>query len=94
MQECFQKLRLLIETAGKSVVKGETSPEQLAKVKKLYGTLPEPSSDDSSLHLQSLALLIRTISRQAKANEARIQSKRSHSSKKSARGGVASDSRY
>ena len=33
--ECFAKLDHLVRLAGKTVVKGETSPEQQAKVKKL-----------------------------------------------------------
>lgn len=36
LHECFQKLRLLIVAAGKTAVKGETSPEQAAKVRNLY----------------------------------------------------------
>lgn len=34
-QKCFEKLRNAIETAGKFAVKGETSSEQVEKVKKL-----------------------------------------------------------
>lgn len=36
IHECFQKLRRLIEAAGKTVVKGETSPKQAARVRNLY----------------------------------------------------------
>lgn len=39
VHECFQKLRRLIEAAGKTVVKGETSPKQAARVKNLYVTV-------------------------------------------------------
>lgn len=35
VEECFQKLKLLIESAGKNVLKGETTPEQMAKVRQL-----------------------------------------------------------
>ncbi|MCJ1345663.1 hypothetical protein MMC31_003871 [Peltigera leucophlebia] len=35
VQECFQKLKLLIESAGKSVIMGETTPEKMAKVRQL-----------------------------------------------------------
>lgn len=35
VEECFQKLKLLIESAGKNVIKGETTPEQMAKVRQL-----------------------------------------------------------
>lgn len=35
VQECFQKLKLLIESAGKNVIKGQTTPEQMAKVRQL-----------------------------------------------------------
>lgn len=35
VQECFQKLKLLIESAGKNVIRGETTPEQMAKVRQL-----------------------------------------------------------
>ena len=34
-QKCFEKFRDLIMTVGKSTIKGETSLEQVAKVKKL-----------------------------------------------------------
>lgn len=33
---CFEKLRLMIEAGGKSAVRGETSPEQAAKVRIMY----------------------------------------------------------
>ena len=36
IRECFHKLQLLIKASGKTAVKGETSPEQAAKVKNLY----------------------------------------------------------
>lgn len=36
IDECFQRLQLLIEAAGKTAVKGETSPEQVARVRNLY----------------------------------------------------------
>ena len=36
IRECFHKLRLLIEASGKTAVKGETLPEQAAKLKNLY----------------------------------------------------------
>ena len=36
VHECFRKLEDLVVTAGKSAVRGETTPNQLAKVKKLY----------------------------------------------------------
>lgn len=35
VDQCFRRLRDLILAAGKSVVKGETSPEQKARVKQL-----------------------------------------------------------
>lgn len=35
VQECFQKLKLLIESAGKNVIRGETTPEKMAKVRQL-----------------------------------------------------------
>ena len=35
-QECYKKLHDLIVAAGKSAVKGETSPDQAEKVRKLY----------------------------------------------------------
>ncbi|MCJ1260793.1 hypothetical protein MMC22_000656 [Lobaria immixta] len=35
IRECFHKLQLLIKASGKAAVKGETSPEQAAKVKNL-----------------------------------------------------------
>lgn len=35
MQECFKKLHALIVAAGRSTVKGETSAEQVEKVKRL-----------------------------------------------------------
>jgi peptidyl-tRNA hydrolase ICT1 len=36
VDQCFHTLRDLILAAGKTVVKGETSPEQRARVKQLY----------------------------------------------------------
>ena len=36
VQECFHKLNLLVLDAGKHAVKGETSPEHVAKVRRLY----------------------------------------------------------
>lgn len=36
VDQCFQILRDLIVTAGKIVVKGKTSPEQKARVRRLY----------------------------------------------------------
>ena len=36
IHECFHKLQLLIEATGKTAVKGETSPDQAARVKSLY----------------------------------------------------------
>lgn len=36
VHECFKKLWLLIEATGKTAVKGETTPEQVARVKNLY----------------------------------------------------------
>lgn len=47
IHECFQKLRLLIEAAGKTVVKGETSPEQAVRVKNLY--VPVASSSAAGI---------------------------------------------
>lgn len=35
VRECFQKFKLLIEGVGKSVIMGETTPEQVAKVRQL-----------------------------------------------------------
>lgn len=54
---CFGKLHNLFITAAKACIKGETSPEQVAKVKRL----------------------------QKAENEARLRSKKHHSSKKGAR---------
>ena len=36
VQDCLNKLHDLIVSAGKSVVRGEVSPEQLAKIKREY----------------------------------------------------------
>lgn len=35
VEECFRKLKLLVESVGKSVIKGETTPDQMAKVQQL-----------------------------------------------------------
>jgi len=35
VQECFEKLQEVIVTAGKSAVRGETSPAKVAKVKEM-----------------------------------------------------------
>ena len=37
VEECFQKLHQLIVHIGQSIIKGETSTDQIKKVKKLYG---------------------------------------------------------
>lgn len=36
VESCFEKLRLLLASAGKDAIRGETSEEQKEKVKKLY----------------------------------------------------------
>lgn len=38
VEACFEKLRQLLETAGKAVVRGETSEEQKDRVRRLYAT--------------------------------------------------------
>lgn len=39
VQDCFDKLKLMIKAAGKRVVRGETSPEKAAKIRKMYAIL-------------------------------------------------------
>ena len=38
VEECYKKLHAAIVTAGKTIVKGETSPEQAERVKNLHVT--------------------------------------------------------
>lgn len=74
VESCFDKLYQLLKTAADDTIPGETSSAQKDRVQKLYGEI-----------LYSGLWLI--LYRQKAANEARIKSKKLHSSKKSGRRG-------
>ena len=78
VQECFKKLQDLILSAGRSVVRGETTPEQIARAKRLYVRF---------LVLIGQARANSIVNRQKVANENRLKAKRTNSTKKSSRRG-------
>jgi peptidyl-tRNA hydrolase ICT1 len=78
VESCFEKFYQLLKTTADEAIPGETSPEQKDRVRKLYVR-----------YLHSCALA--DVYRQKTANEARIKSKKLHSSKKSSRRGSKYD---
>lgn len=86
VDQCFQVLRDLILTAGKITVRGETSPEQKARVKGLYVRFVTITIKVKwTVHVDMFNF------RQKAGNEKRLQAKSSHSKKKSARKSRLSD---
>lgn len=83
VDQCFQILRDQIVAAGKLAVKGETSPEQKAKVKKLYVRYLTVNcqEDMDGTYMLIYSILIR----QKAGNEKRLRVKSLHSNKKRAR---------
>lgn len=74
VESCFEKLYQLLKSAADDTIPGETSSQQRDRVQKLYGDI-----------LYSWSWLRLMLYRQKAANEARIKSKKLHSSKKSSR---------
>lgn len=87
VQECYKKLHALFIAAGRSSVRGETSPAQIEKVKKLY------VFSDYGLFGKRDWLTLWPL-RQRKGNGMRLLAKKVHGNKKAARKEFSNNSGY
>ncbi len=84
VEECFRKLYQNIMKICRSMIKGETSPDQVRKVGKLYAI-------SIDLGISHTSVLTSYVQRQKAENESRLRSKKTHSRKKSSRKAGKSD---